>query len=131
MTEIGNALLVMPPVWLVRVAVAAVWIHEGLWCKILGRAPNELRIVQAVPVYGPRFGKPFLLTLGWVELALGLWVLSGIAPGACALAQTLLLIGLNASGLLFSRHLIHEPIGMVLKNAAFLVLAWVNAGLAR
>ena len=131
MTELANALLVMPPVGLVRLAVAAVWIHEGLWCKILGRAPNELRIVQAVPVYGPRFGKPFLLTLGWVELALGLWVLSGIAPGACALAQTLLLIGLNASGLVFSRHLIHEPIGMVLKNAAFLVLAWVNAGLAR
>ena len=131
MTEFANALLVMPPVWLVRAAVAAVWIHEGLWCKILGHAPNELRIVQAVPRYGPRFGKPFLLTLGWVELALGVWVLSGIAPGVCALAQTLLLVGLNASGLLFSRHLIHEPTGMVLKNAAFLVLAWVNAGLAR
>lgn len=126
-----DALLLMPPAWLVRVAVAAVWIYEGLWCKILGRAPNELRIVQAVPGYGPRFGKPFLLTLGWVELALGLWVLSGIAPGLCALAQTVLLIGLNASGLLFSRHLIHEPGAMVLKNAAFLVLAWVNAGLAR
>jgi uncharacterized membrane protein YphA (DoxX/SURF4 family) len=126
-----DALLLMPSAWLVRVAVAAVWIHEGLWCKILGRAPNELSIVQAVPRYGPRFGKPFLLTLGWVELALGLWVLSGVAPGLCALAQTVLLIGLNASGLLFSRHLIHEPAGMVLKNAAFLVLAWVNAGLAR
>lgn len=126
-----DALLLMPPAWLVRVAVAAVWIYEGLWCKILGRAPNELRIVQAVPNYGARFGKPFLLTLGWVELALGLWVLSGIAPGLCALAQTVLLVGLNASGLLFSRHLIHEPGAMVLKNAAFLVLAWVNAGLAR
>lgn len=126
-----DALLLMPPAWLVRVAVAAVWIYEGLWCKILGRAPNELRIVQAVPHYGARFGKPFLLTLGWFELALGLWVLSGIAPALCALAQTVLLVGLNASGLLFSRHLIHEPGAMVLKNAAFLVLAWVNAGLAR
>lgn len=126
-----DVLLLMPPAWLVRVALAAVWIYEGLWCKILGRAPNELRIVQAVPNYGPRFGKPFLLALGWVELALGLWVLSGVAPGLCALAQTALLIGLNASGLLFSRHLIHEPAGMVFKNAAFLVLAWVNAGLAR
>ena len=55
-----DALLLMPPAWLVRVAVAGVWIYEGLWCKILGRAPNELRVVQAVPRYGPRFGRAFL-----------------------------------------------------------------------
>jgi uncharacterized membrane protein YphA (DoxX/SURF4 family) len=124
-------LLNMPPPWLVRVAVAGVWIYEGLWCKIMGRAANELLVVQAVPRYGERFGRPFLMTLGWVELGLGLWVLSGFAPGLCALAQTLLLVALNANGLLWSRHLIHDPAGMLFKNFAFLVLGWVNAGLAR
>jgi hypothetical protein len=68
--------------------------------------------------------------LGWTELLLGLWVLSGFAPGVCALAQTVLLVALNAGGLLWSRHLIHDPGGMVFKNSAFLVLGWVNAGLA-
>jgi uncharacterized membrane protein YphA (DoxX/SURF4 family) len=121
----------MPPFWLVRVAVAGVWIYEGLWCKILGRAENELRVVEAVPRYGARYGRPFLAALGWAELALGLWVLSGFAPGFCALAQTVLLVALNANGLLWSRHLIEDPGGMVLKNFAFLVLTWVNAGLAR
>jgi hypothetical protein len=124
-------LLVMPPTWLVRVAVAGVWIYEGLWCKILGRATNELRIVEAVPRYGAKFGRPFLATLGWIELMLGAWVLSGWAAGLCALTQTALLVALNANGLLWSRHLIHDPGGMVFKNFAFLVLAWVNAGLAR
>lgn len=124
-------LLLIPPWWVVRLAVAGVWLYEGLWCKILGRAPDELRVVQAVPHYGARFGKSVLLTLGWVELALALWVLSGIAPVLCALAQTLLLVGMNGMGLLFSRHVIHDPAGMVFKNFAFLVLAWVNAGLAR
>jgi uncharacterized membrane protein YphA (DoxX/SURF4 family) len=123
-------LLVMPPVWLVRLAVAGVWIYEGLWCKILGREKNELRIVQAVPRLGERYGRAFLLALGWVELALGAWVLSGWAPGLCALVQTVLLVALNGNGLLFSRHLIHDPAGMVFKNFAFLVLGWVNAGLA-
>jgi hypothetical protein len=121
----------MPPEWLVRVAVAGVWLYEGLWCKILGRAPDELRVVRAVPRYGPRFGAPFLLALGGVELALGMWVLSGVAPVHCALAQTILLVALNGAGLTFSRHVIHDPAGMVFKNFAFLVLAWVNAGLAR
>ncbi len=123
-------LLLMPPPWLVRIAVAGVWIHEGLWCKILGRQKNELRIVEAVPYYGARFGRPFLTALGWVELLLGVWVLGGWAPGLCALAQTVLLVALNVNGLLWSRHLIHDPGGMVFKNFAFLVLSWVNAGLA-
>ncbi len=71
----------MPPTWLVRVAVAGVWIYEGLWCKILGRATNELRIVEAVPRYGAKFGRPFLTTLGWIELLLGLWVLVRLGTG--------------------------------------------------
>lgn len=120
----------MPPWWLVRIAVAGVWIYEGLWCKILGRAQDELRVVQAVPHYGQRFGVAFLCALGWIELALGLWVLSGAAPILCAFTQTILLVALNGAGLLFSRHLIHDPAGMVFKNFAFLVLAWVNANLA-
>ena len=123
-------LTVMPPAWLVRVAVAGVWLYEGVWCKLMGGSPNELSVVEAVPVYGPRFGKAFLMTLGGVEAFLGAWVLSGWAPGLCALAQTVLLITLNANGLLWSRRLIHDPAGMVFKNFAFLVLAWVNAGLA-
>jgi len=123
-------LLVMPPAWLVRAAVACVWVYEGLWCKILGRNKNELRIVQAVPHYGPRYGRAFLLSLGWVEFLLGIWVLSAWAPGLCAVAQTVLLVSLNANGLIWSRHLIHDPAGMVFKNFAFLVLAWVNAGAA-
>ena len=30
----------LPPIWLVRLAVAAVWLYEGLWCKLLGGDPK-------------------------------------------------------------------------------------------
>jgi hypothetical protein len=120
----------LPPAWLVHGAVAAVWLYEGLWCKLLGGQPQQREVVRAVPYFGPRIGVAFLYALGAVEVALGLWVLSGIAPLACALAQTLLLVALNMAGVVFSRHLIHDPAGMLVKNAAFLVLAWVGAGLA-
>lgn len=121
----------LPPLWFIHVAVAAVWLYEGLWCKVLGRERRQLQIVEAVPYFGPRVGALFLTTLGVGEIGLGLWVLSGIAPGACALAQTLLLVTLNANGLIWARHLIHDPGGMVVKNFAFLVLVWVAAGLSR
>jgi uncharacterized membrane protein YphA (DoxX/SURF4 family) len=119
------------PDWLIRSAVAAVWLYEGVWCKLLGGDPNQQRVVAAVPKWGPRLGLPFLYALGVVEALLGAWVLTGAAPVTCAVVQTALLITLNTNGLVWSRTLIHDPAGMVVKNAAFLVLGWVAASLAR
>ena len=99
--------------------------YEGLWCKILGRVHEQVEVVTAVPRLGPRFGRAFLKLLGVVEVALAVWVMTGIAPGACAVAQTVLLVALNAGGMLWARHIIPEPAGMVIKNIAFLLLAWV------
>lgn len=121
--------MLLPPIWLVRVAVAAVWLYEGLWCKLLRGQPHEFEVVAAVPRLGPRFGAPFLRMLGVVEVGVSLWTLSAVAPIFCAAFQTALLIALNASGLLFARRIIHDPGGMIVKNFAFLVLVWVSAGL--
>ena len=117
--------LMFPPLAVIRGSVAAVWLYEGLWCKILGRAPSQVQVVTAVPRLGRRFGPFFLKVLGVVEVAVAMWVLSGVAPGLCSIAQTTLLVALNASGLVWARHIIHEPGGMVVKNVAFLVLVWV------
>jgi len=121
--------LVLPPAWLIRGAVAAVWLYEGLWCKLLRGQPHEFAVVAAVPYFGPRIGVAFLLTLGAVEVGVGAWALCGAAAVACALVQTVLLAALNANGLLWARHIIPDPAGMIVKNAAFLVLVWVNAAL--
>jgi uncharacterized membrane protein YphA (DoxX/SURF4 family) len=117
----------VPPEWLIRVAVAGVWLYEGLWCKLLGRERNQLAVVQSVPHWGPRFGVAFLKALGVTEVALGVWVLHGAMATACALVQTLLLVTLNANGIVWARRQIHDPGGMLVKNFAFLVLAWVAA----
>jgi hypothetical protein len=115
----------LPPLALIRASIAAVWLYEGLWCKLLGGARSQVAVVTAVPRVGPRFGPPFLKALGFVEVAIGVWVLTGIAPGLCAITQTALLVALNVNGLLWARRIIHDPAGMVVKNIAFLVLTWV------
>jgi uncharacterized membrane protein YphA (DoxX/SURF4 family) len=119
--------LALPPVLLLRASVAAVWLYEGLWCKLLGREPRQVRVVESVPKLGPILGRTFLFALGIVETAMAAWVVSGAAPGLCAVAQTALLVTLNVNGLLWARHVIHDPGGMVVKNVAFLLLAWVAA----
>jgi len=119
----------MPPVLLIRAAIALVWFYEGLWCKVLGRVPNQAGIVEQVPFLGPRVSHLFLITLGLVECALGFWVLAGWQPWWAALAQTVLLVTMNSIGVTFARRLIHDPPGMLVKNFSFVVLIWVAASL--
>ena len=122
MTDIAIA---SPPLLLIRISIAAVWLYEGLWCKLLGRLPSQAEIVASVPRLGPQFGAAFLKVLGFVEIGLAIWVLSGVTPAACAIAQVALLAALNVNGLMWARRTIHDPAGMVLKNAAFLLLVWI------
>jgi hypothetical protein len=119
------------PDWVLRVAISAVWLYEGVWCKVFAREPGQLEVVAAVPFLGQRSSAQFLRVLGAIETAIGVWVLSGWLPGYCALTQTALLIGLNSAGLFWARDKILDPAGMVLKNACFLLLAWVLAALQR
>ena len=117
----------MPPLWLLQSAVAAVWLYEGLWCKVLGRSRHEFEVVEQVPFLAASTAHMLLRVLGIVETALGVWVLAGWQPIGAAIAQTALLVGLNSAGIYFSRQRIPDPAGMLVKNAAFLVLAWVAA----
>jgi hypothetical protein len=119
----------MPPVWLVQCVVAAVWLYEGLWCKVLGRSAHETEVVAEVRFLEPWMVRAFLFALGGVETLLAAWVLSGWQPAWAALAQTVLLVALNTAGLTLARAKIPDPAGMVLKNLALLVLAWVCAGM--
>jgi len=124
-----NFAIVFPPLIVIRASLAAVWLYEGFWCKVLGRVHSQVDVVTAVPKLGPRFGVPFLKMLGVVEVAMAVWVIGGFAPGICAIAQAALLVLLNANGLLWARRIIHEPAGMIVKNIAFLVLVWISGAI--
>jgi DoxX-like family len=113
-----------------QAAVAAVWLYEGLWCKLLGGVPSQVAVVEAVPFFDRRTAAWLLRALGVVECGLAVWVLSGRRPFLAAAAQTALLATMNSGGLLWARGIIPDPPGMIVKNVAFLVLAWVVAAQA-
>jgi hypothetical protein len=122
---VHRVIVTFPALWVLRSSVAAVWMYEGLWCKLLGQTPSQVQVVTAVPRFGTIFGTRFLKALGVLEVGLALWAFCGWEPGWCAIVQTAVLITLNINGLLWARRHIHEPLGMVVKNTAFLVLVWV------
>ena len=109
---------------LARLAIAAVWLYQGGWCKLV--APNErhLQVVADVPGVGPARARTVLAMVGTVEVALAAWVLSGRAPRTAAAAQTALLGAMNGGGLLFSRRTIPEPANMLTQNLALVALIW-------
>jgi hypothetical protein len=117
------------PVWLVRFAVAIVWGYEGFWCKLMTRSTHEIEVISVMPFFGAGSFRLALKALGVLELALAIWALSGAFPIACAAIQTVLLLALNTNGLLFARNIIHEPLGMIVRNFSFLILVWLAAGI--
>ena len=117
----------MPPLLLIRAVIAAVWLYEGLWCKVMGRAAQQMDIVEAVPLLGVRYSAWFLPVLGVLECLLGVWVLSGWSAWGAAAFSTVLLVGMNSVGITYARGKIHDPAGMVLKNLVLVVLTWVAA----
>lgn len=107
-----------------RTAVAAVWLHQGLWCKVLAKRPDHTAIVADVPGIGPQRARAATVAIGVGETALAAWVLSGRAPRRAAATQTALLAGMNAGGLLFARERIPGAGQMLARNAGLLALAW-------
>lgn len=113
---------------MIRASIALVWLYQGLWLKVLAREPRHQAIVNSVPFLRPPQARAALFVIGLFECALALWVLSGQAAPQAALAQTVLLIGMNACGLIWSSRLIPDPVGMLLQNLTFLMLVWIAAG---
>src|ERR1700682_6702694 len=96
---------------LARLWIAAVWICQGGWCKLVAPNDRHLRVVAALPGVGPAHARKVLAMVGSVEVALAAWVLTGWAPRTAAAAQTALLCAMNGGGLLFRRGTLTEPGG--------------------
>lgn len=118
----------MPSLLVPRIAIGLVWLHQGLWCKLLGRAPHHQKIVGSVPFLSESQARRTLFLLGSLECVVAAWVLSGFRAREAALMQTLLLGSMNAAGIVWARTLIPDRVGMLLQNFVFLTLAWVTAG---
>ena len=105
-----------------RIGVAAVWLVLGVGFKVLGLVPRHRMIVARI--LGDGVAAPATIAIGCAEAALGLWVLSGRWPRACAAVQTCAIVAMNTIELILARDLLLAPVLMVCGNAVLLAAAW-------
>jgi len=108
----------------VHTGTAGVWLHQGLWCKALGRDPSHRAVVGSVP--GPIGAHAAVASraLGFGETALALLVATNGRRRWVAGVETALLVVFNAGGLVLGRQHIAHPGRLLVRNGAFVALIW-------
>lgn len=77
----------------INIAIAAVWIVNGLFCKVANGVPRHQLIVARI--LGAAHATLLTRTIGVLEVLLAVWILSGIKSRWCALTQIILVATMN------------------------------------
>jgi hypothetical protein len=73
--------------------IAAVWIANGLCCKILNLVPRHQQIVSRI--LGEDYSRPITLLIGVAELIMAAWIVSGKWPRTNTVLQILIIAAMN------------------------------------
>jgi hypothetical protein len=121
-----------PPViarWLLRMAIAIVWMYQGIWHKVIEIDGPHRRMMKEV--LGEKIGVAACVSLGILEGLLSGAVLMSWRPFLVAWMQIGLLAAMNTASMLTAFNQISDPAGMLTMNFVFAVAIWTNAWFAR
>lgn len=79
--------------WVLRCGIAAVWLLNGLLCKVLHLVPRHEAIVARI--LGPAYAGPLTLLIGLAEIGMAVWVLSGRYRRLSVALQIALVLTMN------------------------------------
>jgi len=74
--------------------IAAVWIANGLFCKVLHLVPRHQEIVARV--IGDTHAGILTRTIGFAEIAMAIWILSGFKTKLNAITQVVVIATMNS-----------------------------------
>lgn len=72
---------------------AAVWLINGLFCKVLNLVPRHQEIVARI--LGDKYAPLLTLLIGLSEIAMAIWILSGIRTRLNSKAQIVVIATMN------------------------------------
>jgi hypothetical protein len=71
--------------------IATIWLLNGLACKVLNLVPRHQQIVANI--LGEKYARTLTIIIGLSEVAMAIWILSGIKTKLNAISQ-IIIIGL-------------------------------------
>jgi uncharacterized membrane protein YphA (DoxX/SURF4 family) len=78
---------------LLSFCLAAIWIINGLFCKVLNFVPRHELIVAKI--LGNEHARLLTIVIGFSEILMAIWILSNIKPRLNAVAQILIIATMN------------------------------------
>lgn len=108
-------------IFLARLALAIVWLYNGLWLKVIATDAHHLAIVTALgiePYISPLF---ILKAIGCCETLLAAGILSGLLFRFVSYFQIFILLLMNTLGIMFGSGTIQNPAGLIVSNLPTLI----------
>lgn len=84
--------------------IALVWLINGLICKILNLVPRHQEIVSEI--IGPDFATILIKAIGFSEILMAIWLISGIKSRTNAILQIMVIAIMNILEFLLVPHLL-------------------------
>jgi uncharacterized membrane protein YphA (DoxX/SURF4 family) len=111
-------------VWwcILRLAVAMVWIYQGLWHKLIAVDARHLEIVASAPSFLPP--RLALGLIGAMETVFAISILTRWRERLFAWLQIGVLVAMNAAGIFFAGNQIPDIGGMLTMNLVFALTIW-------
>jgi hypothetical protein len=78
---------------LLNFCIAAVWLVNGLFCKVLHLVPRHEQIVARI--LGDTFAQPLTILIGLAEVVMAIWVVSRYWSKLNAILQILIVATMN------------------------------------
>jgi hypothetical protein len=78
---------------LLNYCIAAVWLANGLFCKVLNLVPRHQQIVARI--LGEQYAAVLTKAIGVAEIAMAVWIISQILPRLNAITQIMVIAVMN------------------------------------
>ena len=73
--------------------IAMIWLVNGLFCKVLHMVPRHEQIVARI--LGTGHSRLFTTIIGFSEVLMAVWIISGIKPRLNVIMQTVVIATMN------------------------------------
>lgn len=87
-----------------KICIAAIWLANGLFCKVLNLVPRHQQIVSEI--LGPGHARLFTVAIGVSEILMAIWIVSGIKSRLNAIVQIVIIATMNTLEFILVPHLL-------------------------